>query len=140
VEQHFRISEQVQMHIRDDGSAQLFVRENDSECLTIDLTSDEVSGLARALVIRGRQRLEEAKARPTIDDIDRRLAALESSVRKTDHRINMAAEAMRECSLFANMHPSVKFLADTLAINFDRVGTEVANTDHSQVAEEADRV
>lgn len=53
----------------------------------------------------------------TMDDLDRRIAALESRVRRTAHQIDAVREAMDACRRNDRLHASVRHLADTIAIN-----------------------
>lgn len=66
----------------------------------------------------------EARTAPDFDAIDRRIAEVESRVRLNTHRIEAVRTAMRECVASKNMHESVRFLADTLAINLDSAPPE----------------
>lgn len=94
-----------------DGSALLTVRGKDPA-----LTHDDLVALRDACnAAIGDAAGRRSSAR--IEEIESRLAFLESSVRRTAHRINMTAEAMHECARSTSLHPSVKMLADTLAIN-----------------------
>ncbi|HEY8375349.1 MAG TPA: hypothetical protein VIK91_02620, partial [Nannocystis sp.] len=53
----------------------------------------------------------------TMDDLDRRIAVLESSVRRTAHQIDAVREAMAACSRNDRLHASVRHIADTIALN-----------------------
>lgn len=53
----------------------------------------------------------------TMDDLDRRIAALESRVRRTAHQIDAVREAMDACRRNDRLHASVRHLADTIALN-----------------------
>lgn len=62
-------------------------------------------------------RLEAAVATPPPDSINDRLDSIERRHMHDTERLNNLAAAMREVARRDAIHPSVKFLADTIALN-----------------------
>jgi hypothetical protein len=67
----------------------------------------------------------------SFDELERRVAMLESSARRTGYRIDAAAAAMKDVASRESLHPSVRYVADNLRIAFvGRPADEVEVDDH----------